>query len=169
MKEKHPIGRFFIPRRELKNFDKQNTIEFLNAILEDTGVKFSKTIKEKIYKYTNGHLFQIHSLSGALYDNQKEGQVTRNQWDKGFEEGLFYLGNVVYDGISQNLSSNEIKILQKFDMFTTNKIADIKDKINIKGLNMYLHRLVQKRVLTDVRRGEYKLKDILLCEYLRRK
>ena len=169
MKENHPIGRFFIPRRELKNFDKQNTIEFLDAVLEDTGVKFSKIIKEKIFKYTNGHLFQIHSLGGALYDNQKEGLVTKNQWDKGFEEGLFYLGNAVYDGISQNLSSNEIKILQKFDIFNTNKIVDIMDKTNIKSLNVYLRRLVEKEILIGVKRGEYKLKDILLCEYLRRK
>lgn len=169
IKINHPIGRFFIPRIELTNFDKENTIKLLNAILKDTGINFSESIKNKIFEYTNGHLFQIHAIGSALYDNQKGGKVTEKEWIKGFEEGLFYLGNAVYDGILKGISDNEIKIIRNFKPYHVNRIKDIYSKINVKGINEYLRRLVDKGILKIKKRGEYVICDRILWEYIKRK
>ena len=165
----HPIGRFFIPRMELNNFDRKNTVELITAVLKDTGVTFSDSIMEKIFKYTEGHLFQIHALGSALYDNQKNAKVTDSEWDKGFEEALFYLGNSVYEGVVEGISENEIKIIKKLNLFETNKIRDINLKVKNKGINVYLCRLVEKGILKTLNRGEYAIDDKMLGEYLQRK
>ena len=112
IKKNHPIGRFFIPRIELNNFQKKETIELIDKILKNSGVMFTDFVKENIYKYTKGHLFQIHALGHALYDNQKKGKVTKKEWENGFEEGLAYLGNSVYDGIIHKVSDNELEIIK---------------------------------------------------------
>ena len=169
IKMNHPIGRFFIPRMELKNFDSGNAIKLINAILENTGVTFTNSVKDKIFKYTNGHLFQMHVLGSALYDSQKSGKVTDKQWEKGFEEALFYLGNTVYEGVAERISINEIKVIKGLKLFETNKIRDINHRVKIKSINEYLHRLVDKGILKVPRRGEYIIHDKMLWEYLQRK
>lgn len=169
IKMNHPIGRFFIPRIELTNFNKENTIKLLNTILKGTGVAFSDSIRDKIFKYTEGHLFQIHAIGSALYDNQKAGKVRDREWGIGFEEGLFYLGNTVYDGIIEGISDNEIKIVKNLNPFKNNKTSEIERKVNIKSMRVYLRRLVDKGILKVQRRGEYIICDKLLCEYIRRK
>lgn len=169
IKMNHPIGRFFIPRMELRNFDKENTIKLLNAILEDTGVTIANSVKDKIFKYTDGHLFQIHALGSSLYDNQKNGKVTDKEWEKGFEEALFYLGNIVYEGMVEEISVNEVKIIKGLKLFESNKIKDITHRVKIKSINEYLRRLVDKGVLKAFRRGEYIIHDKMLGEYLQRK
>ena len=169
IKMNHPIGRFFIPRMELKNFDKKNTIKLVDAVLKDTGVIFTNPVKDKIFQYTDGHLFQIHALGRALYDNQKRGKVTDLEWEKGFEEALFYLGSAVYEGIAEGISENEIKIVKGIKLFESNKIGDIDSRVNIKSINKYLRRLVDKGILKAFNRGEYIIHDKLLGEYLQRK
>jgi len=169
IKMNHPIGRFFIPRVELINFDKEDTIKLIDAILENTGVTFADSVKDKIFKYTDGHLFQIHAIGSALYDNEKNGKVTDKEWEKGFEEALFYLGNTVYEGMVEGLSENEIKIVKRLKLFGNNKINEINRRVNIKSINEYLRRLVDKGILEVQRRGEYIIPDRLLWEYLQRK
>ncbi|MBI4646240.1 MAG: ATP-binding protein [Bacteroidia bacterium] len=168
IKMNHPIGRFFIPRMELQNFDRENTIKLIDNILEDTGINFTVSVKDKIFQYTDGHLFQIHALGRALYDNHKNGKVTDNEWKIGFKEALFYLGNAVYDGIVANISDNEIKIINGLKLFEINKISDINRKIPIKGINVYLRRLIEKGILKSFNRGEYVIQDKMLSEYLQR-
>ncbi len=153
IKMNHPIGRFFIPRMELKNFDKENILKLINAILKDTGITFTNSIKDKIFKYTDGHLFQIHALGSALYNNQRNGKVTDKEWEIGFEEALFYLGNTVYEGIVEGISGNEIKIIKRLKLFESNKIRDITRRVKINGINEYLRRLVNKGICKVFKRG----------------
>ncbi|MEA3500452.1 MAG: ATP-binding protein [Candidatus Marinimicrobia bacterium] len=169
IKRNHPIGRFFIPRIELDNFHKKETIELIDKILKKSGVTFTDFVKENIYKYTKGHLFQIHALGNALYDNHKKGKVTKSEWENGFEEGLSYLGNAVYDGIVKGISDNEIKIIKNINPTEGNKINDIKSKVDIDGLNVYLRRLVDKGILNAQKRGEYIISDKMLWEYIQAK
>lgn len=169
IKINHPIGRFFIPRVELKNFDEENTVKLIDAILEDTGVTFSDSVKDKIFKYTEGHLFQIHAVGSALYDNEKNGKVTDKEWEKGFEEALFYLGNTVYEGVIEGISENELKIIKNLKLFESNKIKDINRKSKVKSINEYLRRLVDKGILKTLNRGDYIIIDKIFGEYLQRK
>ena len=169
MKVNHPIGRYFIPRVELINFDRENTIKLLDATLEGTGVVFSDSVKDKVFQYTNGHLFEIQALGSALYDNQKNGEVTDAEWDVGFEQGLLYLGNAVYDGIIEGLSPNEIKIIKNLKVNEGNRLSDIVSRVGIQGVNVYLRRLVDKGILKAQSRGEYYIEDRILWEYVHRK
>lgn len=105
----------------------------------------------------------------SLYDNQKGGKVTETEWYNGFEEGLFYLGNTVYDGIIEGISDNEIKIIKNLRPDKSNKIVDISRKISVKGLNVYLRRLLDKGILKIQKRGEYVIYDRILWEYIQRK
>ncbi|MDO9513485.1 MAG: ATP-binding protein [Elusimicrobiota bacterium] len=162
----HPIGRFFIPRMELSNFDREKTIKLIDEVLKDTGVAFTGSVLEKIFKYTEGHLFQTHSLGSALYDNQKNGRVTDDEWDKGLEEAMSYLGNTVYEGISEGISANELKIIRALNLFGNNKLNGISRKVKISGINVYLRRLVDKGILRSLRRGEYEFNDKMLGLYL---
>ncbi|MDI6793284.1 MAG: hypothetical protein QME81_10520 [bacterium] len=129
-------------------------------------MRFSDSVKEKIFKYTTGHLFQIHSLGSSLYDNQKSGKVTNREWKKGFYEGLLYLGNIVYEGIIHNLSDNEIKLIRRIEPFKKLRIKDFGD-LKMNGIRTYFSRLTEKNVLKSIRYGEYEVKDKLLVEYLK--
>jgi len=169
MKTNHPIGRFFIPRVELRNLDKTSTVSLVKKIIKDTGVVFTDNIISKIYSYTNGHLFQIHSLGMALYNNEINGKVGDREWSRGFEEALSYLGGIIYEGQIQTMSDNEVKVYRSMNAFRRNNIGSIRKKIRIKGLNEYLRRLVEKRFLTVPKRGEYVILDKMLWEYLQRK
>ena len=169
MKVNHPIGRYFIPRVELTNFDRENTIKLLDATLEGTGVVFSDSVKDKVFQYTNGHLFEIQALGSALYDNQKNGEVTDAEWDVGFEQGLLYLGNAVYDGIIEGLSPNEIKIIKNLKVDEVNRVSDISHKVGVKSINEYFRRLADKGILKVESRGEYYIEDRIFWEYVRRK
>ena len=169
MKTNHPIGRFFIPRMELQNLDKKNTFLLIKKILKNTGVVFTDNIISKIYSYTKGHLFQIHSLGMALYNNEINGKVGDREWSRGFEETLSYLGGIIYEGQIQTMSGNEVKVYRSMNAFRRNNIGSIRKKIRIKGLNEYLRRLVEKRFLTVPKRGEYVILDKMLWEYLQRK
>ncbi|MFH1958613.1 MAG: hypothetical protein ABIJ15_09095 [bacterium] len=166
IKMNHPIGRFFIPRAELGNFDKESTVKLIDAILENTGVIFTASVKDKMFKYTDGHLFRIHAIGRALYDNERNGKVTDKEWEKGFEEALFYLGNAVYEGVVEGISENEIKIIRALNLFGDNKMSDISRKVKISGINVYLRRLVDKGILMAFKRGEYVFNDKMLGVYL---
>lgn len=169
MKMNHPIGRFFIPRVELTNFNRENTIKILDSTLDGTGIVFSDSVKDKVFQYTNGHLFEIQALGSALYDNQKNGKVTNAEWDISFEQGLLYLGNAVYDGIVEGLSPNEIKIIKNLKVNEGNRLGDLDSRIDIPGVNVYLRRLVDKGILKAQSRGEYYIEDRILWEYIQRK
>ncbi|MBU0763688.1 MAG: hypothetical protein KJ607_02510 [Bacteroidetes bacterium] len=169
IKVNHPIGRFFIPRMELQNFDRENTIKLLDSIIEDTGVVFTDSVKDKVFRYADGHLFQIHALGRALYDNHRNGKVADAEWKKGFEEALSYLGNAVYDGLAEGLSANEVRIIKVLNAFETNKINEINSRIRIKGINVYLRRLTEKGILRSVNRGEYAIQDKMFVEFLQQK
>lgn len=88
------------------------------------------------------------------------------EWEKGFDEALFYLGNTTYEGVVDGISDNEIKIINQLKLFEVNKIIDIKNSVNINSINEYLRRLVDKGILKALRRGEYIINDKMLWEYL---
>ena len=82
---------------------------------------------------------------------------------------MFYLGNTVYDGIIEGLSPNEIKIIKNLKFSKSNKISDINRKVDIKSINEYFRRLVNKGILKVQKRGEYFIPDRILWEYIQRK
>lgn len=76
---------------------------------------------------------------------------------------------MVYEGMVEEISVNEVKIIKGLKLFESNKIKDITHRVKIKSINEYLRRLVDKGVLKAFRRGEYVIHDKMLGEYLQRK
>ena len=63
----------------------------------------------------------------------------------------------------------EIEIIKILNPIHSSKIADINRKLKIKGINVYLRRLVDKGILKVQNRGEYFICDRILLEYIQRK
>ncbi|MFH1637781.1 MAG: ATP-binding protein [Candidatus Woesearchaeota archaeon] len=168
----HPIGRFFIPRIELKRFDKVSTIKLVKEFLKGTGVSFSYDVTNLVFEFTQGHLFEIHALCSSLYDCEINGKVTMEQWKGGLEKGLMYLGTSVFDNYLQ-VSEREKESLIALSFFNEpvelNKIAcKCRElKYGIKNLNQYIRRLVEKKVIQNPSRGTYFTEDKLFREYVR--
>ncbi len=170
MKRNHPIGRFFIPRLDLKPFDKNNTIMFIKQSLDNTGIKFDERLLSFVWDYTKGHLFEIHSLCRILYDYENNGYVDFEKANISLDNSLSYLGNTIFDNMLFSISDNEKKLL--YIISTLNKptsIKEIETKLNknkIKGINEYLRRLVEKEIINNPKRGAYWINDILLRMYI---
>ena len=172
MIKNHPIGRFFIPRLELKRFDKRNTYELIDQTLKNTGVKFEKKLYPFIWDHTNGHLFEIHSLCRVLYDLHEKGIVHFSRTGLALQKTLTYLGSTIFEQLLFGSSDKEKKILLAISFFKkpahTDKIATQmrKLKINQSGLQQYLRRLLDKNLIARPERARYFIEDMLLRLYI---
>lgn len=169
----HPIGRFFIPRAELGRFSKEETIKLINKFLEQTEVTFPEEIKDLVFEYSQGHLFEVHAICSSLYENEINGRVTINQWDDSLTNGLVYLGNAVFENYIQELSEKEKELLIALAYFDNStgldRITDKCKKLNfdIKNINQHVRRLVEKGIIQNPSRGYYFIEDRLFRVYVK--
>lgn len=169
----HPIGRFFIPRIDLKKFDKKSTIKLINKFLEDTSVIFDRKIKDLVYEFTEGHLFEIHALCSALYNEEINGKVTASQWNKVLNDSLIYLAEAVFKSNLQ-LPEREKEVLSALSYFNKpTKLNQIsrkckKLKFGIKNINQHIRRLLEKKIIQSYERGLYFIEDRLFREYIKK-
>ncbi|MEE8317792.1 MAG: ATP-binding protein, partial [Candidatus Omnitrophota bacterium] len=69
--DKHdPVGRFFRKRLNVETLARQEVMNTVDMTLEETGVDFDNTIKQRIFEYTDGHPYEVQLLSNHLYDHQ---------------------------------------------------------------------------------------------------
>lgn len=169
----HPVGRYFIPRRELNYFNKDNAEKLIYEILDGTGVRFSEEVIDLIFSYTNGHLFEIHALCSALYDSSIKGKVDKKEWEVGFEQGLLYLGNAVFENRLLEVSEKEKETMLSLSFFDNpvvqNEISNKSKQLglHIIDINKHLRRLTEKRIIENPQRGIYFIKDRLFREYIK--
>lgn len=172
MIKNHPIGRFFIPRLELKRFNKDNTYKLIEETLKGTGVTFDKGLLPFVWEHTNGHLFEIHSLCRILYDSQEKGEVQFKKGILALNESLTYLGSTIFDQLLFGMSEKERGILYAVSFFeqpasiTAIKKQVQKLKMPIGGFNEYIRRLEDKEVISRPARGMYYINDVLLRLYV---
>jgi len=170
----HPIGRFFIPRVELKGFNQGNTYKLIEQTLENTGVKFDQKILPFVWEYTEGHLFELHSLCRELYDLQEKGFVSHGKANLALENCMIYLGTAIFENLLSEISEKEKEILYAISFFKTpqdtQEIERKTQKFNfkIKGIRQYLRRLTDKNMIENPRRGMYFIKDAMLRLYINR-
>jgi hypothetical protein len=172
MVRNHPIGRFFIPRLELKRFDQNNTYKLIGETLENTGVKFEKDLFKFVWEYTKGHLFEIHSLCRNLYELQEKGVVHFNSAELALQRTLVYLGSTIFEQLLFGISDKEKDLLYVLSFFKNPAhIDDIinqvrKLKIKQSGLQQYLKRLIDKELINRPERGRYFIEDMLFRLYI---
>ncbi len=101
-----------------------------------------------------------------------EGEVGLQQWNKGLERGLMYLGNSVFDNYL-SISSGEKELLTTLSYFDkpvelAKVIKKCKQlKLSVKGINQYIRRLVEKKIISNPSRGNYFIEDRLFREYVK--
>ncbi|MFH1797792.1 MAG: P-loop NTPase fold protein [Candidatus Omnitrophota bacterium] len=168
----HPIGRFFIPRLELKRFNQGNTYKLIEETLKGTGVKFGKELFPFIWEHTNGHLFEVHSLCRTLYDLQERGIVGNNKADIALNESVMYLGTTIFEQILSSASEREKEILYAISFLkkpsSIDEITNQLGKLKIKksALKSYLSKLVDKNLLSHPKRGLYVIEDRMFRLYV---
>nr|QNT35479.1 hypothetical protein EKMJPAOO_00029 [uncultured Methanosarcinales archaeon] len=87
-KQQKVSGRYFTPRLTLKRLSEEECYHVIDRTLDETGVVFEETIKEKVYEYTEGHPYELQVLCFNLYDNGIKGRVTLDQWSPALNETL---------------------------------------------------------------------------------
>jgi hypothetical protein len=170
----HPIGRYFTPRISLGKLTKQKTFEALDRILEGTGIKFDEKIIINIYKYTEGHPYELQVLCNKLYDNQIGGKVTMDVWDVSLTNALKELGGGIFNSLYERASPQEKKVLylaalmngpfKQFQIFERSIKEDFKLPENT--IKSSLSRLVAKQLLIKPDKFMFSITDNLLKEYI---
>lgn len=172
MKKNHPIGRFFIPRLELKFFNEEHTYTLIEKTLQGTGVTFDKELYPFVWETTQGHLFEIHSLCEQLYELQENMRVDYKKSKIALFNTLNYLGNTLFEQRLLDISNHENKILYVLSHF--NKQVSVKEiqeklkkrKTTIAGVHQYVRRLVEKGLIDNRTRGMYCIEDVLFRLYI---
>jgi AAA+ ATPase superfamily predicted ATPase len=170
----HPIGRYFTPRILLGKLTKQKTYEALDRILEDTGIKFDEEIKVNIYKYTEGHPYELQVLCNKLYDNQIGGKVIMDVWDVSFTSALQELGGGIFNSLYERASPQEKRVLYLAALMDKPvKQSQIFERSTREGVNLpentiksSLSRLVAKQLLIKPDKFKFSITDNLFKEYI---
>lgn len=173
--DKHdPIGRYFRKREPIGKLNKSEAVKTIKETLKNTGVTFSSEIANLIFRYTNGHPYELQLLCSNLYDAQIKGKITKKQWVPAFRKTVIELGADYFDSLYRKASEREILLLQVFCKSATVltekdvqiEIPKIDRKFPVKDARYYIYRLIDKGLLLSENRGEYKIIDKMFQEYL---
>jgi hypothetical protein len=166
----HPVGRLFMPRRSLCRFEKVEAIRLIDESLHDTGVVFDDAVKEHVYEFSRGHVFEIQALCEALFDRQIKGKVSTENWEAALADTLLALADAQFKGMLDRASGRELTALSV--LAATNSVFGPQDlekaSPEIKNAGEVLKRLVDKQLAERLKRGEYHISDRLFAEYVKR-
>ena len=173
--DKHdPIDRFFRKRESLDCLSKGETLQIIDDTLKDTGVSFSKNIKERIYTYTLGHPYELQVLCSNLYESQLQGKVDKAEWEQAFKQTLWELGKDYFDALYRKASSREETVLltlakAKTDLSITETVERVGAEYHdfpLKNVKHFLYRLEDKGLIRRTERKDFKILDPMFMEYI---
>jgi len=168
LKRSDPIGRLFVPRRMLGPLDSKETRLLINETLSGTFVTFDEKVKNRIFKVTRGHVFEVQALCEALFDQQLERKVTMANWDTALRRTLLVLADAQFSGMLKRASENELSALYVIAASDGSETpTSIRKKHpEIKSSAEILKRLTDKGLVQRVSRGQYVINDELFREYI---
>ena len=175
--DKHdPIGRFFRKREPIANLTQDESIKLINETLKGTGVSFDPRVKTDIYRFTQGHPYELQLLSSHLYEAQIGGKVTTGLWDGAFRNALRELGKDYFESLHRRASERERVILEILaDAKTAMNIADIRSIMIVKkrvrgfpiaNIKNFLYRLEAKGLIRRSEDGSFKILDPMFAEFI---
>lgn len=171
LEKDHPIGRLFMPRREIGRLSRDEVFTLISESLDKTGVSFEDRIKTEIYETTKGHVFEVQALCEALFDRQIEGKVSFASWDSALQHTLLSLADAQFASMLKSASEQEGKVLV---LLAQNRAefgpSEVKSKLpDIANPAMILRRLVDKGLAENPKRGAFIMTDRLFAEYVLRR
>lgn len=175
--DKHdPVGRFFRKRLSVENLRKQEVTRTVNGTLEDTGVDFDDDIKDRIFKYTDGHPYEVQLLASHLYDGQIQGKVKLDAWGGALTNTLKELGKDYFNTLLGKASDREKDLLKI--LAEEKKPLSIKDfrtmmivgrhakKFPIANIKNFLYRLEEKGILKRNQDSSFDIPDRMFREFV---
>jgi len=177
--DKHdPVGRFFRKRLNVETLARQEVVNTVDMTLEDTGVDFDNTIKQRIFEYTSGHPYEVQLLSNHLYDHQIEGKVNQGVWDNALNNTLKELGRDYFNMLLARASDRErdlLKILAEEkrplsikDFRTMMIVGPRAKRFPIANIKNFLYRLEEKGILKRDQGGSFDIPDRMFREFVLR-
>ncbi len=171
----HPLSRYFLSRVTLAPLSENEFKDTVIKSLAGTGVSFQVEVISKIYKYTEGHPFEMQVLCHNLFDNHFHRRVEVDVWEKALQDTLNDLGNAVFEGWFRKASSQEAKVLriiaQAETPISVKKIQEIirstEVGVSTQNVTKYLQRLAGKNLLNKSGRGLYHVSDKMFRTYIR--
>jgi len=167
----HPVGRLFMPKRSLNFFDKDATRRLIDESLQGTGVTFEEVVKDLVFEFSSGHVFEIQALCEALFDRHIKGKVTIENWNAALRHTLLALADAQFEGMLARASEQEATAL--YVLAGNDSALGPRDleKIDpaIKNTAEVLRRLVEKGLCARIKRGTYGIRDRLFAEYVKYK
>ena len=175
--DKHdPVGRFFRKRMNVENLGKADVVNMVDKTMENTGVVFEDSVKEKIFEYTNGHSYEVQLLSSNLYDGQIEGRVTDDVWGNALNNTLKELGKDYFNTLLTKASDREAYLLKV--LAEERRPLSLKDfrnmmivgrhakKFPIENIKNFLYRMKEKGIIRRTEDGNFDIPDRMFREFI---
>jgi hypothetical protein len=175
--DKHnPVGRFFRKRVYLKNLSHKETKSIINNSLKNTEVEFEEDVKDKTYKYTQGHPYEVQLLCSHLYEAQIEGRVKNKVFEKAFNNALEELGKDYFESLFRRASDREKEVLlilaEKDKPLSISDIRSImitekrSRNFPVSNIKNFLYRLEGKELIKRRETGEFEIMDPMFLKYV---
>jgi CheY-like chemotaxis protein len=170
----HPLSRYFMSRVELGPLHENELRETILKSLASTGVSFSAEVIARVFKYTDGHPYEMQVLCYHLFGNQLSRRVDVDVWDKALQSALNDLGIAFFDHRFSQASSEEAKVLCHIAHAEApmsgkeiqRRAGSGEVKVSAGNVAKYLQRLVEKKLISKSGRGFYTLPDRMFRAYI---
>jgi hypothetical protein len=171
-----PVGRFFRKRLAVENLKGEDVVKTVGRTLEGTGVDFDDDIKDSIFRFTDGHPYEVQLLASHLYDGQIKGAVDKDIWDGALTNTLKELGKDYFETLLGKASDRErdlLKILAEEkrplsikDFRTMMIVGPRAKKFPIANIKNFLYRLNEKGIIKRNTDGSFDITDRMFREFV---
>jgi len=167
-----PLTRFFNPT-ELKRLSVEDARDAIIKPLEQSSIKFSDDVVDKILEISEGHPYYIQLLCYYLYDNAMNNVVDMNIYNSSFYLALNDMAQRMFDRIYNSASDSArqiLGILAKLDKsLSYSEILNESENIGLKkgSVGKLLERLKEKEIVKQIESGEDKGKYLLFDKFFK--
>ncbi len=172
-----PVGRFFRRREMIGNLTPAEAHAVISSTLQDSGVSFDQAIINEIYRYTQGHPYELQLLASHLFAAQLQGKVTMSEWLPAFKTTLRELGKDYFQSLFERASDREKEVLL---VLAEAKAALPQSEIRrimivekhaknfpVANIKNFLYRLHDKGLVKRQDNGNFQILDPIFGEYIK--
>lgn len=171
-----PIGRFFRRREMIGELTATQMQAVIASTLAGTGVSFDQEIIKNIYRYTQGHPYELQLLASHLFDAQLQGKVTMSEWLPAFNNTLRELGKDYFQSLFERASDREKEVLLVLaESKATLPQSEIRrimivekhaKNFPVANIKNFLYRLHAKGLVHRLDNGNFQILDPIFREYV---
>lgn len=171
-----PVGRFFRRREMIGNLTLAETQAVLDSTLKETGVSFAPQVITEIFRYTQGHPYELQLLASHLFEAQLMGKVGLTEWVPAFKNTLRELGEDYFESLYERASDREKEVLlvlaEARGALAQGEIRRIMivekraKNFPVANIKNFLYRLQGKGLVKRLADGTFQILDPIFGEYI---